>query len=153
MVTSLRCCCVVLSCVHGFVGYLLFYVFFFLPLYRPLAGIVQRTTSSHLYFFRIGYFNVQKVTLFYRALSHSWAYILVAVLLYYRLGTEKLARSMSVRLSRGDCLSPLRNVLPRQFHGRFSGSCRRANGRKLCSMQSPMISVSRYPENIVYIDS
>ena len=32
------------SCVHGLVGFFVF-LFFFLPLYRPRAGIVQRTTS------------------------------------------------------------------------------------------------------------
>ena len=44
---SLRCCCAFLSCVHGFLDYV-FSSFVFLPLYRPRAGTVQRTTSPYL---------------------------------------------------------------------------------------------------------
>ena len=56
---------------------------------------------------------------------------------YYVL--ERLVKSTSDPcLSRKGCLSSLYNVLPRRFHGRFSGSCCRPNGRKLRSMQSPI---------------
>ena len=40
----LRCCCVLLSRVHGFVGY--FFLFVFLSLYRPRDGRVQRVTIN-----------------------------------------------------------------------------------------------------------
>ena len=38
---------------------------------------------------------------------------------------ERLVMSRSACLLRKDCSSPLQNVLPRPFHGRFSGPCRR----------------------------